>query len=60
MNIQIIDGWTVWDAEAWCVDYTNIYPTKEQALEAASKHYSYFGDDEITDACICRVKIKVH
>jgi len=57
--MQMIDGWVVWNAEAWCAEYSDIYPTKEQALEAASKHYSYIGD-EITDSCIKKVKIRIH
>tara|TARA_R100001460_G_scaffold76700_1_gene117679 strand:- start:84 stop:260 length:177 start_codon:yes stop_codon:yes gene_type:complete len=56
---KIIEGWVVWNAEAWCVEYNNIYPTKEQAIEAASKHYSYFGDD-VDESCIREVIINIH
>tara|TARA_R100001510_G_scaffold52242_1_gene52771 strand:+ start:314 stop:493 length:180 start_codon:yes stop_codon:yes gene_type:complete len=57
---KIIEGWVVWDAEDWSADYSNIYPTKEQAIEAAKKHYSYIGDDDIDESCVCEVKIRIH
>ena len=57
--MQTINGWVVWDAEAWRAEYNDIYPSKELALKAASKHYSYIGD-EITDSCIIQVSIRIH
>ena len=54
-----IEGWVVWNAEAWFAEYSDIYPTKEQALEAASKHYSYLGD-EVDEDCVCKVSVTIH
>ena len=56
--MKIIEGWVVWDATNWIADYTNIYPNKECAIEAAKKHSSYKGE-EVDEGCICRVKLNL-
>tara|TARA_R100001015_G_C4631780_1_gene194598 strand:- start:2176 stop:2370 length:195 start_codon:yes stop_codon:yes gene_type:complete len=57
-----IKGWAVWNNEAWCVEYENLYRTKEEAMKAAKKHYSYIGDTEedYGDHMVCEIKITVH
>jgi len=57
-----ISGWAVWDSEAWRVVYSDIYPSKEIAMEAAKKHYSYLGDTEedYGDHMVTQVTIKFH
>ena len=46
----VITGWAVWDNEAWKTDFRHVYPTKELAMEAAKKHYSYIGTVKKTTA----------
>ncbi len=60
--MKIIEGWCVWDCEAWKTDFKEVYPTKELAMEAAKKHYSYLGDSEedYGEHMITPVTIKVH
>jgi hypothetical protein len=56
--MKIIEGWVVWDAENYCKDGNNIYPNKEYAIEAASKHYSYLGE-EVDEGCVRKVKLNL-
>ena len=58
----VITGWAVWDNEAWKTDFRHVYPTKELAMEAAKKQYSYIGDSEedYGDHMISPVEITVH
>lgn len=59
--MKIIEGWAVWDSEAWKTDFRHIYPTKELAMEAAKKHHSYMGDSEedYGDHMISPIKINL-
>tara|TARA_Y100000114_G_C11756068_1_gene326916 strand:- start:1905 stop:2081 length:177 start_codon:yes stop_codon:yes gene_type:complete len=58
--MQVIEGWAIFNNQDWCVDYDNIYPTKEKALKAAKDYFCYRHEDEWYGDEVVKVTIKVH
>ena len=55
-----LTGWAIWNFEDWCVDHSNIYSTKERAMEAAKTYFCYRDEEDWGEHMVTRVTIKFH
>ena len=59
--MKVMKGWAIFNNQDWCVDYNNIYPNKEVAMEAAKNYFCYkYNDDEWLGDEVVEVTIKFH